>query len=225
VRRHLTVPGLLVVLALALLLAVLALAQLLFAGGPLAGQGKDSPKAKGKGKDKKAKPALTSYYPLKVGNTWEYRVGQQKLTVRVAREEAVGKVSVAVLESTFAGKTLTERVALEKDGVYRYSGEGVDYQPPLCFLKLPPKKDETWEVKSRGDGLNITGTFTAGEETVTVPAGMYEAVTSFSQDFRVDQVTSSVTYWFVPGIGMVKQRLKVGGRDVVIELAKYTPAK
>jgi hypothetical protein len=210
-------------LLLTSLLAVVSLA--LFLGGSLAGQGKDSPKGKGKGKDKKARPALTSYYPLKVGNTWEYRVGQQKLTVRVARQETVGKVDVAVLESTFAGKTLTERVALEKDGVYRFSGEGVDYQPPLCFLKLPPKKDETWAVKSYGDGLNITGTFTAGEETVTVPAGMYEAVTSSSQDFRVDQVTSSVTYWFVPGIGMVKQRLKVGGRDVVIELEKYTPAK
>src|SRR5207244_5892249 len=139
-------------------LAVLALA-LLLGGGMLTGQGKGSPKGKDKGKDKQAKPALTSYYPLKEGNTWEYGVGKQKLTVRVARTEMVGEVPVAVLECTFAGKTLTERVAVKKDGAYRYSGEGVDYQPPLCFLKLPPKAGETWKVEARGDGLQITGTF------------------------------------------------------------------
>ena len=134
---------------------------------PLTGQGKSSPKGKDKGKDKKAKPALTSYYPLKEGNTWEYRVGKQKLTVRVAGEDLVGEVPVAVLECTFAGKTLKERVAVLKDGAYRFSGEGVEYLPPLCFLKLPPKAGESWEVASRGDGLKITGTFKAGAEEVT----------------------------------------------------------
>jgi hypothetical protein len=216
VRRYLLLPG---------LVAVLSLALLLLGGGLLTGQDKGSPKGKDKGKDKKAKPALASYYPLKEGNTWEYRVGKQKLTVRVAREDLVGSERVSVLECTFAGKTLQERVAVLKDGAYRFSGEGVDYLPPLCFFKLPPKAGETWEVKSRGDGLQIRGTFTAGEDQVTVPAGMYEAVTSSSQDFRVDEVKMPVTYWFVPGIGMVKQRLQVGGRVVVIELEKYTPAK
>jgi hypothetical protein len=208
--------------ALAWLLAPLSLALILLAGAPLTGQDK----GKNKGKDKKAKPAPPSaYYPLKVGTVWEYRVGKQKLTVRVLREETVEKNPVAVLEATLDGKAVTERVGVRKDGVYRYSGEGVDYHPPLCILKLPPKSGETWAVKARGDGLEVAGTFTAGEEEVTVPAGMYEAVTASCPELRLDEVKMAVTYWFVPGIGLVKQRVRVGGRDVVLELAKYTPAK
>ncbi len=206
---------------LAVLVSLLALLQLVHE--PLSGQGKGVDK--GKGKEKKGKPGAASYYPLKIGNTWEYRAGKKKLTVRVAREDLVGTVTVAVVESTLDGETVTERVAVRKDGVYRYSGKGVDYEPPLCFLKLPPTKGATWQVKSRGDGLEIAGTFTAGEEEVTVPAGMFEAITSASQDFRMDTVKMAVKYWFVPGIGMVKQRVQVGGREVVIELVKYTPAK
>ena len=207
--------------AVTCLLSVLALALLLLAGGPLAGQGKGKPK----GKDKKGKPALASYYPLKVGTVWEYRVGQQKLTVRVTRDEIVEQTTVATLEAKLADRTLTERVAIRKDGVYRYSGEGVNYNPPICFLKLPPKSGETWAVSARGDGLQVAGMFTAGEEEVAVPAGKYEAVTASCPELHLDEVKMAVTYWFVPGIGVVKQRIHVGGREVVLELLKYTPAK
>jgi hypothetical protein len=207
-------------------LSGLTLALLLLTGNPLAGQGA--------GKDKKDEPPPTTpYYPLKVGNAWEYtvtrrtgeKVEKHKTTVRVLREETVGKVRVAVLETTYEGKKILERVAAGKDGLYRYSGEGVDYLPPLCLLKLPPRAGDSWAVKSRGDDLQIEGKFTAGEEEVTVPAGAYEAVTASCPEFRVDRVRTSLTNWFVPGIGLVKQRLLVGGREVVTELEKYTPAK
>jgi hypothetical protein len=212
-----------------LLLSGLGLALLLSAGSPLPGQDKD--------KDKKGEPAPTTpYAPLKVGTTWEYlvtthitepakRVEKHKATVRVIREETVRKSRVAVLETTYEGKKIVERLGAQKDGLYRYSGEGIDYLPPLCLLKLPPKDGETWAVKSRGDGLTIEGKFTAGEEEVTVPAGVYEAVTATSTDFRVDAVQMSLTYWFVPGFGLVKQRVRVGGREIVLELEKYTPAR
>jgi hypothetical protein len=213
----------------ALLLSGLGLALLLLAGHPLAGQGK----GKEKGKDKKRAPApAVSYYPLKTGNTWDYavtkrtgeRVEKRKATVRVLSEETVEKVRVAVLETTYEGRKVTERLAADRDGLYRFSGEGVDYKPPLCLLKLPPKKGATWTVESRGDGLKISGKFKAAEEgEVTVPAGKFGPVfISSCDDFRVDGVKMSLTYWFVPGIGLVKQRVFVGGRELILELEKYT---
>jgi hypothetical protein len=210
------------------LLSALVFGLLLVAGGPLAGQGKGQDKKdKPEKKEKKAPKAKASadYYPLKVGSTWEYRVGKQKATVRVLREETMDNDTVAVLETTLDGKKITERVGVKADGVYRYSGEGVDYKPPLRFLKLPPEDGETWEVKSQGAGLEIAGTFKAGEEEVTVAAGQYEAVTSSCAEFRIDSARLSMKYWFVPRIGMVKQQLKIGDREVLIELEKYTPAK
>jgi hypothetical protein len=217
-------------------LSGLGLALVLLAGSPLAGQGKGKDKGKDKDEDKKAAPApAVSYYPLKAGNTWVYlvtqrtgeRVEKRKAAVRVLREETVEKVRVAVLETTYEGRTVTERVAADKDGLYRYSGEGVTYKPPLCMLKLPPKKGTSWTVDSRGDGLKIEGKFRADElDRITVPAGEFDPViASSSDDFRVDNVKMSLTYWFVPGIGLVKQRVLVGGREVVLELEKYTLTK
>jgi hypothetical protein len=211
----------------------LGLALLLLADSPLVGQGK--PAGKDKGKGKKGAPTV-SYYPLEVGNSWEYlvtrRIGKKvekhKATVRVVREETVEKVRVAVLETTYdGGKPLTERLAANKDGLFRYSGDNVDYKPPLCLLKLPPEKGQDWDVKSQGDGLKIKGKFrtSAVGEFVTVPAGEFEAVASSSNDFRVDKVKMSITYWFVPNVGLVKQRVVIDQREVLIELEKYTLAK
>jgi hypothetical protein len=204
------------------LLSGFALALLLSVGSLLAGQEKGEEK-----KPKKASGGKGSspYYPLTVGTTWQYRVGKQKATVRVVREETSDTGPVAVLETTLDGKKVSEQVGVRGDGVYRYSGEGTAYNPPICFLKLPPTAGATWEVKSRAAGLDVSGTFTAGEEEVTVGAGQYDAVTSTCPDFRIDGTRTSVTYWFVPGIGMVKQRLQIGKREVLIELEKYTPAK
>ncbi len=217
-RRHTAVLPLLSALAAALLLA---------GGGPLAGQGKGQGNKDTKDQQEKKAPRgkAAAYFPLKVGSTWEYRVGKQKAVVRVLRQETVDKDTVAVLETTLDGTKVTERVGVKADGVYRYSGDGVDYTPPLRFLKLPPAAGETWQVKSRGAGLEIAGTFTAGEEEVTVPAGQYEAVTASCPDFRIDTARVAVTYWLVPDIGMVKQRFKGAGRDLLIELEKYTPGK
>jgi hypothetical protein len=207
------------------LLSALAFTLLPVGGGPFAGQGKGQVKKDNKETKTPRAKGSAAYYPLKVGTTWEYKVGNKKATVRVLREETVEKAKVAVLETTLDGKTITERVGVKADGVYRYSGEGVDYTPPLCFLKLPPRTGETWEVKSRGAGLEIAGTFESEEDEVTVGAGQYEAVTASCREFRIDTARMEVKYWFVPGIGMVKQRLKLGGREVLIELEKYTPAK
>ncbi len=176
-------------------------------------------------KDKEKEKPPPDYYPLKVGNTWEYRVGKEKITVRVAREETEDKETIAVLETTTNGDTFIERVSVRPDGVYRHTAEGKTISPPLCFLRLPAKAGESWTVSGVADGLAVRGTFALGEAQVTVPAGKFQTVTSTCPDFRIDRVRMELTYWLAPEVGMVKQRLLVGDREVLVELEKFTPAK
>jgi hypothetical protein len=178
---------------------------------------------KDKKKDKDAPPP--DYYPLKVGHTWVYRVGGEKVTIRVSREEVEGKDTFYVLEATGADVTLSERVSVRQDGVYRHSAEGMAVKPPLCFLQLPAKAGSSWKVASTSEGLDIRGTFTLGEEEVTVPAGKFRTVTSACPNMRIDRLEMDLTYWFAPGVGMVKQRLRVGDKEILLELDKFTPAK
>jgi hypothetical protein len=193
------------------LAAALALA-LLLTSGPRAAQ-------------KKPPPPPAPFYPLKAGDTWEYRRGQQKLTTRVVREEALGADTYAVLETTADGKTVLEKIAALPNGVYRAFAEDLSIEPPLCILKLPVKAGETWIVKCKAGGLPIDGTFTVREEDVKVPAGAFKTVRSTSTDFRIGTLKMSLSYWFAPGVGLVKQRLQLGDRDEVFELEKFTPAK
>src|SRR5262245_43779453 len=188
---------------------------LLLAGAPAGAQ-----KEKKDKKEKETPPP--DYYPLKVGNTWEYRVGGEKVTVRVAREETEGKETVAVLETTAGEKKLSERLSARPDGIYRHTAEDMTINPPLCILQLPAKAGTSWTASGVAGGLAVGGTFTSGEEAVAVPAGKFQTVTSTCPKFRIDRVRMELTYWFAPGVGMVKQRLRIGDREVLVELEKFT---
>lgn len=177
------------------------------------------------------KMETTPYYPLAVGTTWEYKAGDNKYTVKVTKHEKVkadkGEVLCARLELFVKDKSQTfEHVAVTKDGVYRYTFEGKEAAPPVLFLKLPPKKDETWKVESKVVGEAVKGTFkNNGEEEVKVPAGSYKAWVVTSQDLDANGVKMSVTYYFAEKVGMVKQLVEVSGQKVVVELEKFEPGK
>jgi hypothetical protein len=196
------------------LAGALALALLPLAPGPVPA-----------GKKPKESTPPPVYYPLKVGNTWDYRLGQRKLTARVTGEETIGKDKYAILETSGDGKTVVEKVAVLADGIYRAYADGMSITPPLRILKLPVKAGESWTVKSGAGGLGVDGTFTAAEVEVKLPAGTYKAVSASCPEFRIGTRKMALTYWFAPGVGLVKQRLQVGERDVVIELEKFNAAK
>src|SRR5436305_5050593 len=72
------------------------------------------------------------YYPLKLGTTWTYRVGDDRVTIKVAKVEKVGDQMTALLEATNAAKAkLSENVAAKADGVYRFAAEGKKIDPPV----------------------------------------------------------------------------------------------
>src|SRR5262245_57375242 len=87
------------------------------------------------------KIAESPYYPLKVGTAWHYRAGDKKTIVRVVKHEKVGDTLCALLETERDGTVgAREHIGVKEDGIYRFTGDGVRAEPPVCVLKLPPKK-------------------------------------------------------------------------------------
>jgi hypothetical protein len=183
----------------------------------------------------------TPYYPLQVGTTWHYRSGDSKFTVRVARHEKVGDTLCALLETTRDGKVVgAEHLAVAADGVYRHDLISMQRQadpndkakqveravpqplkPSMLVLKLPPKKDDSWKVDSKGDGKTFRGSFVVDEQEIKVRDKTYKTFRVRSQDLEVNALKAAITTHFAEGVGMVKQIIEIGDAKVEIELEKF----
>jgi hypothetical protein len=172
------------------------------------------------------KLAQTPYFPLAVGSAWTYKAGDGRFTVRVARHEKVGPVLTARLEVVADKKVVAfENVGVTPGAVVRYALDGKEAKPPVAFLKLPPKKGESWKVESALAGAPLKGAFKAGEEEVKVPAGTYKAVAVTAQDLEVNGVKVHLVCYYAAKVGLVKQVQEIAGRKLVIELENYEPGK
>jgi len=70
------------------------------------------------------------------------------------------------------------------------------------------------------------GAFVATEEPVVVPAGKFPITVAIrTQDFKVGAQDLTVTAWYAPDVGMVKQHVKIGSHDVILELEKFEKGK
>jgi hypothetical protein len=168
------------------------------------------------------------YYPLQVGNKWHYRTGMGKFTFQVKKHEKMGDTICAVMEASRDGKTFnTEYWGIRNDGIYRFSMQGQKQAKPYCVLKLPPKKGATWKADFKISGEPHMGSFTIGEEEVTVPAGKFQAVTAISEGFQSpDKRKLKYKYWFAEKVGLVKQTTDIGDvASMIMELEKFEPAE
>lgn len=167
------------------------------------------------------------YYPLKVGTKWEYKAGDQKFTMRVAKHEKYGDTMCALVETVADDKVIaSEHIAVTDDGVYRYSFNGQKAEPPVRIFKLPPTKGDTWKFETKMGPESVKGTMRMGEDKVKVPAGEYTAFSAGSDDCKVgDRPPFTFMNWYAQGVGMVKQTMKLEGKDVVIELEKFEAGK
>jgi hypothetical protein len=168
------------------------------------------------------------YFPLQKGTTWKYKIGDKSFTLKVAEHEKIGAVMCARVEMIVDGKVQTfEHMSVAEDGIYRHSIGGTKLDVPVCILKLPPKKDDTWTIDAKGPGETLKGTVKAGEEAeVAVPAGAYKkVVTSTCGDLDANGLKCSFTYYFAEGVGIIKQQVQVGADKTVFELEKFEPGK
>jgi hypothetical protein len=200
----------------------------------------------GQAQKKEPMEIYSDYYPLGAGYQWSYKVTvnekeqaakdsrpivtitagkpevfEHKFTVDKKEELAVRYPLKVVSGPKESLKQMFEQVAVLKDGVYRISTAGKDITPPLRFLKLPVKGGESWTVSATSENVMLAGTFTCDVEAVKVPLGNFETLHVSSPDFQLGNEKMALDYWFAKDVGMVKQRVRVGKSNVVLELEAF----
>jgi hypothetical protein len=165
------------------------------------------------------------YYPTKVGSTWTYKAPNGTIVNKIVKHEKVGDVLCAKVETSLDGATqASEHIRVTKDGIYRHSINGIAIEPPVLIMKLPPKKDDTWEVKSKLGNQTISGKMVTQQEKIEVPAGKYEAFVGSATLEAMGQKVDVANY-FVKDVGIVKVRMGVMGQTVELELTKFEAGK
>src|SRR5262245_6269367 len=163
-------------------------------------------------------PPLT--FPTTVGTKWVYELaggGTQTIVISEAKEEQDGS-RVVTMEYVEGGKKTPYQVRrISSQGVFVLIDGVREYEEPLCIVRLPHRKGETWEANLRhaGEvderkGRRVAGPF----ERVRVPAGEFSAA-RIEWELKDGQTG---TNWYVNGIGFVK------GTDYM-ELKSFTPGK
>lgn len=163
------------------------------------------------------------YYPLAVGNSWNYRgwvrvvngPDVQPDTVQTSdiRVAATRKTNLSTGEEVFElvnTTTLHFRYPIETsytviDTSYERETGGLvlsyasiaDNQPDT-ILVLPLVKDRTWRV----DEYTISRVL--GQEDVDVPAGVYKNAWKIEQVSNVGGLTSTQHVWYANQVGMAK---------------------
>jgi hypothetical protein len=183
----------------------------------------------------KAPSGTGDYYPLKVGTKWNYELdaGQPQkgmITSVIAAEENADGKPIARLEVYINGQKAqtTEHLMSNKDGVFRVKINNQELDPPLCILKYPIKAGQKWDTKTTAMRQQLDVTCREGAvEDVQVPAGKYKAVPctiETSQQTPQGAMKIVNTYWFVDDVGVVKQKMDIGGKVILMELTKFEPA-
>lgn len=172
-------------------------------------------------------PVQEQPFPLAPGHVWTYESGgRESLVLRASERLTLGRTEVVVLRSTgsdLLGLHALRFLTSDRDGLRLHSVGEAPPEPPQPLLQLPLKEGAGWSgspksaypqylVKAEG----------AARETVTVPAGTFEA-------WRVDYTmlvdvlcTHVFRAWFAPGTGFVQfELLRV--REQGVQEKKFDP--
>jgi hypothetical protein len=192
------------------LLAVLAIHLTL----PLPGFAAPKPKA----------AAPVYYHPTREGDTRVYtnrsRDSTGETVDRVEKVEATAdRVRVTTARQVPVGLTIRSTLDVSAAGVTRLPRTGSDREDPFPLLKLPAKVGDRW---SPTDGL--TYRVAAVDEAVEVPAGKYKTV-RVEVDFEGAPVPVRQTFWYAPGVGLVKETGEFNGETREVTLKSFTAGK
>jgi hypothetical protein len=166
-------------------------------------------------------PGETPYFPLKKGAKWTYRAGPDTVvvTVKDVKKFGTNMEDAYELETTAGGAPqATELIVPRADGLYRVQINNTAVEPPVCFLKLPVKKDNSWNVDSKMGNETLKGKFVSGEEEITVGGTKYKTVTVTGHEMLANGQKMSLVYYFAEKVGMVKLAADLGGVKVTLEL-------
>ncbi len=185
-------------------------------------------------------------FPVAVGNTWVYQAqaggatGRTTNRIVAAGPGAAGYLVTMSSASTLAGAggTGTSGYTFYPDGTIGYpapavsglavTGGGIRW-PNAAALASGHAYHSTLQLQVGGAqesaGVNVYG---AGTETVTVPAGTYQA-SVVETTIAAKGETIVVTTWIAQGVGTVKTQIQVTGAGAAglttYELLSFTKAK
>jgi hypothetical protein len=181
-------------------------------------------------------------FPTAEGTSWEYDSTEtltgaapvhSVVTVRAGKQLLDGKEVVKLV--TLSGNVVskTELVSADENGIACLARSGKDgkitkLNPPEPIIAAPLKVGATWELESEVAGIKMHQRFTvAAEESVTVPAGKFQAFHLRCEDSSLMSI--KLDRWFVPGTGFVKETTVVRGpgmmQRVTLELNKIVLTK
>lgn len=165
-----------------------------------------------------------SYYPLRVGNIWEYTAGPMTISAKVEGYEKVGESYCAKVVTYNNGQQVNyECLTVREDGVYRCAFQGNAVTPALKVIALPAKNGDTWKIDSEVLGQKITGTNKLTDvKDLKVGENTYQAISVSTDDMKVSGVDMGQTMYFAKDVGLVKQELLMGGQKIEIQLTKFT---
>jgi hypothetical protein len=173
--------------------------------------------------------AWQSYFPLKPGSKWVYRIAGQEVTVVVAGTEKFNNEDCHRFETRINEKASGwfELYTVRADGVYRVKVKDVQVDPPVKTLSFPATKGTTWKIDSKIADQTVTGEFKIVEDRakVRVPAGEFEAVLVEGASVLIAGTSVSMRVWFVKEVGVVRLSYKIQESESVQELIRYEAGK
>ncbi|MHC9542532.1 MAG: hypothetical protein AB9903_23740 [Vulcanimicrobiota bacterium] len=190
------------------------------------------------------------YFPLEKGTSWRYSFeGLSKkgnISMDADAEEALDEGKGTIIKwmrnlgEDEEGQSSDRELYVKKSDssviAYKRVHPIIGYietnlNPPQCILKLPLKEGESWQWEGKIFGMKSTAVFkTEGRERITLSDKSYNAVKVTEQCTIADGRTCSISRWYAPGKGMVKQESKTMVKNEYAEQAEmklesFSPAK
>ena len=173
------------------------------------------------------------YFPLNAGDSWKYQSTtadgkHSDFTIKVLNQETENGNPLYLVETVSTFQPIHDWYSKPSGWVllhreeYVKTGAKAEFQPTRQLLKNPLGNGDSWQWKGKGMmGLDIQeSNNVSGPDTVSVPAGKFTAM----------KVTTSVTqggapvtktYWYAPGVGLVKSMTDTGAVKSTTELVEY----
>ncbi len=166
--------------------------------------------------------AQEDFIPCKKGRKWVYKQGDSEFVQTVTGSEKIGGTECFLFESEMVEKKECMWLAQVADGVWLYrvrSGETTwDLPKPALLLKYPLKQGDKWDARVPMGDIAIEYQFeNGGQEEVEVPAGKYSAWVVKMKGTAAGQEFSGA-YWYVKGVGNVKQKTTSKRGEFLLEL-------
>ena len=178
--------------------------------------------------------ASKDYFPLGAGDTWKYRATtadgkQSDFSIKVLNEQNEKGKPLYLVETVSAFQPIHDWYSKPDGWVlmhreeYVKTGTKAEYQPTKQFLKNPLVSGDSWQWKGKGMmGLDIDeSNQVSGPESVSVPAGKFEAMKVTTKVLQGGAPVTK-TYWYAPGVGMVKSMTDTGAVKSTTELLEYS---